>query len=101
SFLGAYPWLNQNPTVYRALTLAGGGMTLFGAVCVFGQRNFGRSMGYAVLVDIGAVLLALGLGTQAGVAAALTTLALRGIALPLWAAGLAHIRQTAGSDQFD
>jgi formate hydrogenlyase subunit 3/multisubunit Na+/H+ antiporter MnhD subunit len=83
SFLSTYPWLNQNPVVYRALTLAGGGMALLGAVFAFGQRNFGRSLGYAMLVDIGAVMLGLGLGTQAGVAAALTTLALRGIALPM------------------
>lgn len=100
TFLGTYPWLNQNPAVYRALTLAGGGMALFGAVLAFGQRNFGRSLGYAMLVDIGAVMLAIGLGTQAGVSAALTTLALRGIALPLWAVGIAQLR-AAGSDDFD
>jgi formate hydrogenlyase subunit 3/multisubunit Na+/H+ antiporter MnhD subunit len=101
TFLGTYPWLNQNPTVYRALTLAGGGMALFGAVCAFGQRNFGRSLGYAMLVDIGAVMLGIGLGTQAGVAAALTTLALRGIALPLWAVGIAQMRAAEGSDDFE
>jgi formate hydrogenlyase subunit 3/multisubunit Na+/H+ antiporter MnhD subunit len=101
SFLSAYPWLNQNPVVYRALTLAGGGMALFGAVFAFGQRNFGRSMGYAMLVDMGAVMLSLGLGTQAGVAAALTTLALRGITLPMWAVGLTQLRQEAGGDSFE
>jgi formate hydrogenlyase subunit 3/multisubunit Na+/H+ antiporter MnhD subunit len=101
TFLGTYPWLNQNPAVYRALTLAGGALALFGAVFVFGQRNFGRSLGYAILVDMGAVMLGIGLGTQAGVAAALTTLALRGITLPLWAVGIAQIRQTEGSDDFE
>jgi formate hydrogenlyase subunit 3/multisubunit Na+/H+ antiporter MnhD subunit len=101
TFLGTYPWLYQNPAVYRALTLAGGGMALFGAVFAFGQRNFGRSLGYAMLIDIGAVLLAIGLGTRAGFEAALTTLALRGIALPLWAVGLAQMRQTAGGDDFE
>ena len=82
TFLGAYPWLNQNPAVYRALTLAGGGMALLGAVFLFGQRDLGRSLGYAVLVDTGAVMLGIGLGTQAGIGAALTALALRGIAFP-------------------
>ena len=85
NFLGAYTWLSQNPVVYRGLTLAGGGMALFGAVFAFGQRNFGRSLGYAILVDAGAVMLGIGLGTQAGLAASLTTLALRGVTLPLWA----------------
>jgi formate hydrogenlyase subunit 3/multisubunit Na+/H+ antiporter MnhD subunit len=101
SFLNAYPWLGQNPTVYRALTLAGGGLVLAGGLLAFGQRNFGRVMGYAMLVDFGATLLAVGLGTRAGVEVALATVALRGMALPLWALGLDQMRQSVGSDQFD
>ena len=100
-FFNAYAWLGQNPTVYRALTLAGGGMALVGAVFAFGQSNFGRSMGYAMMVDIGAVLMALGLGTRAGTEAALATLAVRALALPLWGVGLARLRRAAGSDAFD
>ena len=101
SFLNNFEWLSQNPAVYRALTLAGGGMVLFGAVFVFGQRNFGRMVGYIVLIDFGAVMLGLGLGTLAGVESALITTVLRGIALPFWAAGVVRLRQAAGSDQFD
>src|SRR5205085_149467 len=91
----------QNPAVYRALTLAGGGMVLFGALFVFGQRNFGRMLGYVVIIDFGAVMLGLGLGTLAGVESALITSILRGLALPFWAAGLVRLRQAAGSDQFE
>jgi multicomponent Na+:H+ antiporter subunit D len=101
TFLNTYPWLNQNPTIYRALTLAGGGMALFGAVLVFGQRNFGRLMGYVMLVDIGAVMLGIGLGSRTGVEAALATLAVRGLALPMWAAGLDTLRRAAGGDGFE
>ena len=101
AFLSNFDWLNQNPAVYRALTLAGGGMVLFGAVFVFGQRNFGRMLGYVVLIDFGAVMLGLGLGTQSGVESALITSVLRGIALPFWAAGVVRLRQAGGSDQFD
>jgi multicomponent Na+:H+ antiporter subunit D len=101
TFLNTYPWLYQNPTVYRALTLAGGGMALFGAVLVFGQRNFGRVVGYLMLVDIGAVMLGIGLGSRTGVEAALATLAVRGLALPMWAAGLDYLRRAAGSDSFE
>jgi formate hydrogenlyase subunit 3/multisubunit Na+/H+ antiporter MnhD subunit len=101
SFLGTYPWLNQNPVVYRALTLAGGGMALAGGLLAFGQRNFGRTLGYAVLVDVGAVMLAIGLGTPVGVQAALATLAVRGLALPMWAAGVDRLRRAAGGDDFD
>ncbi len=101
NFLGAYDWLGQNPAVYRALVVAGGGMALIGALFAFGQRNFGRSMGYALMVDIGAVLLAIGLNTPAGVEAALETLALRGVALPVWGMAVDQLRRVAGSDDFD
>jgi formate hydrogenlyase subunit 3/multisubunit Na+/H+ antiporter MnhD subunit len=101
SFLNAYPWLGQNPTVYRALTLGGGTLVLAGGVLAFGQRNFGRVMGYAILVDFGATLLAVGLGSRAGVEAALVTMALRGMALPLWALGLDQMRRSVGGDEFD
>jgi formate hydrogenlyase subunit 3/multisubunit Na+/H+ antiporter MnhD subunit len=101
AFLSNFGWLSQNPMVYRALTLAGGGMVLFGAIFVFGQRNFGRMLGYVVLIDFGAVMLGLGLGTQSGVESALITSVLRGIALPFWAAGVVRLRQAAGGDQFE
>ncbi len=100
TFLGAYPWLGQNPIVNRALTVVGGAMVAVGGLFAFGQQNFGRVMGYAMLMDVGAVVLALGLGTSAGIAAALTTLALRGLALPLWAIGCDQLRRVAGGDDF-
>jgi NADH-quinone oxidoreductase subunit N len=100
-FLDTYPWLGQNPAVYRALTLTGGGMVLVGAVFAFGQRNFGRAVGYAMMIDIGATLLALGLGTPSGVEAALVALVLRGLALLLWGIGLSDLRRVAGADDFD
>jgi formate hydrogenlyase subunit 3/multisubunit Na+/H+ antiporter MnhD subunit len=101
TFLNAYPWLSQNPVVYRFLTLVGGGMALLGALSIFGQHNLGRVMGYVMLVEVGAVMLGIGLGTLAGVQAALAALAMRGLALPLWAAGLDHLRRAgraAGGD---
>ena len=101
TFLQAYPWLSRNPVVDRTLTVLGGGMVAVGALFAFGQRNFGRALGYAMLIDIGAVVLALGLGTQEGVAAALTALTLRGVALTLWAIGCDQLRRAAGGDDFE
>ncbi len=101
NFLSTYPWLNQNPAVYRVLTLVGGGMVLAGALVVVGQRNFGRAAGYAMLIDIGAALLAIGLGTLPGVEAALGILALRGLALFLWSVGLDQLQRAAGGDDFE
>jgi formate hydrogenlyase subunit 3/multisubunit Na+/H+ antiporter MnhD subunit len=101
NFLNTYDWLGRNPAIYQALTLAGGGMAFVGAVFAFGQRNFGRSMGYAMMIDVGALLLAVGLGTSAGVAVALVTLMMRGLALLVWGVGLSQLRRAAGRDDFD
>jgi formate hydrogenlyase subunit 3/multisubunit Na+/H+ antiporter MnhD subunit len=102
-FLHTYPWLNQNPAVYRMLTLVGGGMALLGAVFVFGQRNFGRALGYVMMLDIGATLLGMGLSTVAGVESVLAALALRGIALTAWGLALEQLRGATltSSDDFD
>ncbi len=101
--LNAYTWLAQNPQVYRWFTLAGMGMVAVGALLAFGQRNLGRVMGYALMIDTGAVLLALGLGTRAGAEVVLSTLVLRGLALPLWGLGLDCLRRAApgGGNDFD
>lgn len=94
-FLMIYPWLNQNPAAERILTLMGGGMAALGAGFVFSQRNFGRALGYVMMLELGATLLGLGLGTQAGIESVLAALALRGIALTGWGLGLAQLRRTA------
>jgi NADH-quinone oxidoreductase subunit N len=101
TFLNTYDWLGQNPALYRALTLGGSGMALIGALFAFGQRNFGRTLGYVMMIDVGALLLAIGLETRAGLEAALVTLAWRGLALTLWGLGLSRLREAAGGDDFD
>lgn len=91
-FLLTYPWLNQNPAAERILTLMGGGMALLGAGFVFSQRNFGRALGYVIMLEVGATLLGMGLGTLAGIESVLTALTLRGIALTGWGLGMAQLR---------
>ncbi|MGQ0603283.1 MAG: proton-conducting transporter transmembrane domain-containing protein [Anaerolineales bacterium] len=100
-FLNAYDWLGDSPAVLQALTLAGVGMTAVGAVFVFGQRNLGRALGYALMIDIGATLLGIGLGTRAGIEVVLATLALRGLGLWLWAVAAEQLRRVTASGELD
>jgi len=99
--LATEAWLGGNPLVYNMLTLAGFAMVGLGALFVFGQQNLGRSVGYALVIEIGAVLLAIGLGTLAGVEAALAALALRGLGMWLWAVGLDELRRSAADSSFE
>lgn len=101
--LNTYSWLNSNPGVYAALELAGLVMVVIGALFVFGQRNLGRSVGYALLIEAGAVLLAVSLGMPAGAEVALASLSQRGLSLWLWAMATDQLRRATlfGRDQFD
>jgi formate hydrogenlyase subunit 3/multisubunit Na+/H+ antiporter MnhD subunit len=95
NLLDAYNWLADSALVSSGLLLGGTGMVVLGALFIFGQRNLGRSVGYALVIEFGAVLLALGLGTRAGVEAALATMALRGLGLWLWAVSLDRLQRAA------
>jgi formate hydrogenlyase subunit 3/multisubunit Na+/H+ antiporter MnhD subunit len=100
-FLNAYDWLSGSAAVFQAVSLAGASMVVVGAVFVFGQQNLGRAVGYALMIDIGAVLLAIGLGTRAGVEAVLATLAFRGLGLWLWAVAAEQLRRVTASGELD
>jgi formate hydrogenlyase subunit 3/multisubunit Na+/H+ antiporter MnhD subunit len=73
------------------LRLGGAAMVVAGGAFAFAQRRFGRLMGYAVIADIGAALLALSLNTAEGLQAALAILAVRGIGLAVWGLGLSWL----------
>ena len=83
-----YEWFRENPVVPAGLRIAGLAMVVFGGVFAIVQRNQGRLMGYTVLVDSGAALLALALGTPDAVRIAISILGLRILGLAVWGLGL-------------
>jgi len=99
--LQSYPWLPEDPQVFRLLRLGGLLMAVVGGLLAFAQRDFGRLLGYAVLSDMGCTLVALGVASPAGLTAALLQVAHRSVGLMLAAMGLAVVRHHAGSDTFD
>lgn len=101
AFMAEYAWLRQNPLLYAGLTAGGTATALVGGAFLLGQTNLSRAMSYAVLVDTGAVLLALGLNTVTGVQAALGMLVARSLSLALWGVGASLLRAQAGGDTFE
>ncbi|MBI3362669.1 MAG: hypothetical protein HY023_16330 [Chloroflexi bacterium] len=95
-FLNQYSWLGTNPQVYAWLRLAGLVMVIMGGAFAFAQRSFGRLMGYAVIADYGATLLAIGLDSADGLRVGIVLIALRGIALAVWGIGMGALRPAAG-----
>lgn len=101
TMLQDFPWLEAGGTAYA--WMRGGGLLLvgLGGALAFSRRSFGRLMGYGALVELGAALIALGLGQPAGLRAAVIILALRAISLVITCAGLALLRQRADNDTFE
>lgn len=99
-----FEWLGSNPATFAALRLGGTLMILTGGAFAFAQRRFGRLMGYAVMVDLGTALLAIGYVGEGGLRTALSIVALRVVGLAVWGLGLGWIRSGSlkpNSDDFD
>jgi NADH:ubiquinone oxidoreductase subunit 2 (subunit N) len=104
-FLDSYPWLRTSVGLYDLLRAAGVLMVLIAGVWAAFQRSLGRMMGYAVMLEIGLSLLALGAGSDVEVSASLreiffALLLPRGLALCLWALALSVIREHTGDLRF-
>jgi formate hydrogenlyase subunit 3/multisubunit Na+/H+ antiporter MnhD subunit len=99
--LESFEWLAAHPDLRTALSYSGYGMIALGGALAAVQRRLGRLMGYATLVDMGAAQLALGLGTTAGLNAALLSLGTRAVSLAVMAMGISLIRHRAEGDSFD
>ncbi len=101
TMLQDFPWLEAGGAAYAWLRAGGLLLVALGGVLAFSRRSFGRLMGYGALVELGAALIALGLGQPAGLRAAVIILALRAISLVISGAGLALLRQRADNDTFE
>lgn len=101
TMLQDFPWLAAGGAAYT--WLRGGGLLLvaLGGALAFSRRSFGRLLGYGALVELGAALIALGLGQPAGLRTAVMILALRAISLVISCAGLALLRWRVDGDTFD
>jgi len=101
-FLETYPWLSRHPLFSSVVLIAGTSMVIVGGLLAPAQRRLGSLMGYAVLADNGATLIALGMSNKLGLALALLSLWVRPASLILMATGLSGLRaQSGGNDSFD
>ncbi len=96
--LAQFDWLRANANFFLALRLGGMAMAAFGAVFAFGQRSLGGLMGYSVLIDWGATLLAIGLGTPESIAVAAMLIVVRVLALVVWGVGAGVLVGPFGDD---
>jgi len=97
--LNTYDWLGMNMGVSTLLAAAGVMMIIIGGVFAVSQRNLSRCIGYAALINLGLILLVVGLEREIGAQAALADVMMRGLGIWLWAAGLDTLRRaTSGGE---
>jgi formate hydrogenlyase subunit 3/multisubunit Na+/H+ antiporter MnhD subunit len=65
-FIDTYVWIRTNSNIYMVLRVAGILMVLVGSVWACFQSNLRRILAYAIMLDTGYMLLAVGCGTLAG-----------------------------------
>jgi formate hydrogenlyase subunit 3/multisubunit Na+/H+ antiporter MnhD subunit len=100
--LNEQDWLRNSQFFYATMRWGGIGLIAVGGLFALGQKDFGRLMGYAVLIDYGAVCLAISLlsnGTSLPVVeTVLSILLVRVLSLALWAIGMGVLREFGSTD---
>lgn len=90
-YLRTYPWLDQSPYWSSALTILGIGTAVVGGLLGTTRRGWGALLGYAVMVDTGMLMLALGMGEAIGLELERAMMLTRTWGVLTMAAGLAAI----------
>lgn len=90
-YLRTYSWLDQSPYWSSALTILGVGTAVVGGLLGTTRRGWGALLGYAVMVDTGMLVLALGMGEAVGLELERAMMLTRTWGVLTMAAGLAAI----------
>ncbi len=98
AYLESYNWLSAEPFFGPLATIMGLLMMILGGVLAASQRRLGRLVGYATLVDNGAMFVALGTRQVTGLALTVMMLIARPLALGLMTIGLDGLRRLGDGD---
>lgn len=90
-YLRTYPWLGRSPYWSSALTILGVGTAVVGGLLGTTRRGWGALLGYAVMVDTGMLVLALGRGEAVGLELERAMMLTRTWGVLTMAAGLAAV----------
>ncbi len=90
-FLERYTWLRESALTYHWLQVMGAVMVGVGGLLAAFQRDAGRVLGYAVLMDAGLGLMAVGVGAPEGMMLFFALWPVRAVAFVLWALALSGL----------
>ena len=87
-FLDSYIWLREQPQIYEGIQIAGIITTILAVILSASQRDIKKLVAYALIIDLGVILIAIGTGTHDGFRLALNLSVVRVVALGVLALGL-------------
>ncbi len=90
-FLDGYVWLREQTLIYDGIRIAGVITTILAVLLSASQRDIKKVIAYALLVDLGVILISIGSGTEDAFRLALSLSAVRVIALGVLALGLSYL----------
>lgn len=101
SFLDRFGWLRATPDFFRLVGQVGVLMVVTAGIWAAFQKDLSRLLGYAVIVETGFSLLALGMVAQVGKELFSAMFIPRMIGFGLWALSLSILMRGAESTRFD
>ncbi|MCJ7568193.1 MAG: hypothetical protein MUO58_11705, partial [Anaerolineales bacterium] len=99
-FLDSYIWLREQALIYDGIRITGIVTTILAVIFSASQRNIRKLMVYALLIDLGVMLIAIGSGTEDGFRLALSLSVVRVIALGVLALGLSFLSNAVPKADF-
>jgi len=98
-FIERYPWLQDSLNIFRTLRFVGAITILIAGVWAAFQRHLGRIMGFALMLEVGRLLMTISL-PQGGSVLNIALFLPRVLSLGVWALALALIEARTGSLRF-
>lgn len=98
-FLDGYQWLRDNLQLYHGMRAIGGLMVVAGVLLAAAQTKLVRAVAYALIADLGILLISIGARTSEGYQLAVGLLASHALSLAVCALGLTALGRLAGEDR--
>ena len=95
-YLQTYPWLVAEGQWSSLLSTIGIATAIVGGLLGATRRSLGNLMGYAMMVDTGLAVMALGIGTQRGIGMTIGILFARTLGVIVIAAGMGGLKDRSG-----
>jgi NADH-quinone oxidoreductase subunit N len=90
-FIGSFTWIHENKEVFRFIRNIGATMAIIASLWSVLQEDFQKMASYALIADLGVMLVALGLGSMEGFQLALGLTGARVISMSCLSQGLMQL----------